>query len=207
MIFFDVTKAGSAGHRSGLMRVSARLADGLKDVAKEVRWGDWDRKGVRADDWFLTGELFSEEERPGLTAFLEQPPCRLAAIFHDAIPLKHPHITWPQSVARHPEYMKMLASFDRVFAVSEASRRELTAFWKWQGVAVRATVETLTLGADFTADSQRTDAAQSGSPLPPGATPSVLSVGIIEPRKNQEFLLEVCEALWNERLTFDLHLV
>ena len=38
MIFFDVTKAGTAGHRSGLMRVSARLADGLRSAATEVRW-------------------------------------------------------------------------------------------------------------------------------------------------------------------------
>ncbi|MCX6956078.1 MAG: hypothetical protein NTV51_28415, partial [Verrucomicrobia bacterium] len=125
MIFFDVTKAGGAGHRSGLMRVSARLADGLRDVATEVRWGAWDRAKAGPDDWFLTGELFSEEERPGFTEFLARPPCQLAAIFHDAIPLKHPHITWPQSVARHPGYLKLLARFDRVWAVSEASRDEL----------------------------------------------------------------------------------
>jgi glycosyltransferase involved in cell wall biosynthesis len=32
-------------------------------------------------------------------------------------------------------------------------------------------------------------------------------VGIIEPRKNQLFLLEVCEELWKEGLAFELHLV
>ena len=69
MIYFDVTKAGGAGHRSGLMRVSARLADGLRGVATEVRWPTWDRATLRADDWFFTGELFSEEERPGLRPF------------------------------------------------------------------------------------------------------------------------------------------
>ena len=117
MIYFDVTKAGTAGHRSGLMRVSARLADGLGTAATEVRWPAW-KRAVKPDDWFFTGELFSEEERPGFSDFLAARPCRLAAIFHDAIPLKHPHITWPQSVARHPGYMKLLARFDRVWAVS-----------------------------------------------------------------------------------------
>ena len=35
----------------------------------------------------------------------------------------------------------------------------------------------------------------------------MMSVGILEPRKNQAFLLEVCEALWSEGLAFELHLV
>jgi hypothetical protein len=70
--------------------------------------------------------LFSEEERPGFTAWLEARPCRAAAIFHDAIPLKLPQITWPRSVARHPGYLKLLAQFDRIWAVSAASREELT---------------------------------------------------------------------------------
>lgn len=200
MIYFDVTKAGGSGHRSGLMRVSARLADGLGEAATEVRWPDWDRTDVKADDWFLTAELFSEEARPGLTAFLAQPPCRTAAIFHDAIPLKHPHITWPQSVARHPGYMKLLARFHRVWAVSEASREELLGFWRWQGIERVPPVDVLVLGADF-------NGAPRVTKRVPGPGPSLLCVGIVEPRKNQAFLLEVCEALWSEGLAFDLHLV
>ena len=35
----------------------------------------------------------------------------------------------------------------------------------------------------------------------------MLSVGILEPRKNQWLLLEVCEALWREGLKFDLQIV
>src|SRR4051812_13662331 len=202
MIFFDVTKAGSAGHRSGLMRVSARLADGLKDVAKEVRWGDWDRKGVRADDWFLTGELFSEEERPGLTAFLEQPPCRLAAIFHDAIPLKHPHITWPQSVARHPGYMKLLSRFDRVWAVSHASREELVGFWRWAGIERVPPVAVLTLGADFNSAPRQPAAAMTKT-----QRAQLLTLGILEPRKNQSLVLDASAELWRSGVFFDLHVV
>ncbi len=200
MIFFDVTKAGAAGHRSGLMRVSAHLADGLDGVATEVRWPTWDRT-VRPDDWFFTGELFSEEERPGFSEFLASRPCRLAAIFHDAIPLKHPHITWPQSVARHPGYLKLLARFDRVWAVSAASRDDLLGFWRWQGVEKTPPVEVLALGADFTAAPRVTS-----RPLAAGA-PSLLCVGILEPRKNQTFLLDACEYLWRDSLAFDLHVV
>jgi hypothetical protein len=146
MILFDVTKSGGAGHRSGLLRVSARLAEELGDAMRAVSWPSWDRT-PGASDWFLTAELFSEEERAGIADFLAKRPGRTAAIFHDAIPLKLPHITWPQSVARHPGYMKLLAYFDRVWAVSAASRAELLGFWRWQGIENPPPVEVLALGA------------------------------------------------------------
>ena len=199
MIYFDVTKAGSAGHRSGLMRVSARLAEGLGTSATEVSWSSWNR-AVKPDDWFLTAELFSEEERPGFTEFLCAKRCRLAAIFHDAIPLKHPHITWPQSVARHPGYLKLLSRFDRVWAVSAASRDELVGFWRWQGVQKAPSVDVLALGADFASTPRDTRRALVREPR-------LLCVGILEPRKNQSFLLDVCEELWRSGLSFGLDLV
>jgi glycosyltransferase involved in cell wall biosynthesis len=199
MIFFDVTKAAAAGHRSGLMRVSARLRQELGTAAQAVRWPELDRV-ARADDWFFTAELFSEAERPGFTAFLDRSPCRCAALYHDAIPLKLPHVTWPQSVARHPEYMKWLAQFDRVWAVSAASRRELIEFWQWQEVERMPDVGMLTLGADF-------DGTPRVSSPTPAVPPRLLCVGILEPRKNQAFLLDVCEDLWTAGLEFELHFV
>jgi glycosyltransferase involved in cell wall biosynthesis len=199
MIFFDVTKTGAAGHRSGLTRVSARLLAELGPAATPVRWTEWKRTAQR-DDWFVTSEVFSEAERPGFSEFLAQRPCRTAAVFHDAIPLKHPTITWPQSVARHPAYLKMLARFDRVWAVSDASRHELLGFWQWQGVERPPPVDVLALGADF-----------NGAPrvTKPGMfeQASLLCVGIVEPRKNQAFLLDVAQELWSEGLAFELHVV
>jgi glycosyltransferase involved in cell wall biosynthesis len=210
MIYFDVTKSGVARHQSGLMRLNARLRDELGTAATPVVWvggkDGWLQSGHRApvrflpSDWLFTAELFSEPERPGFWDFLRARPCRLGAVFADAIPLRHPQITWPQSVARHPEYLKMLAAFDRVWAISEASRRDLAAFWRWQGGTVRATAEAIELGADF--DRQPRVMAPS---LPAAA--QLLCVGILEPRKNQMFLLDVCEALWASGGDFELHLV
>ncbi len=200
MIYFDVTKTGSATHRSGLTRVSARLAAELGTAATAVRWPAWDR-AVRPEDWLLTAELFSDDERPGWSEFIRARRCRTAAIFHDAIPLKFPQITWPQSVARHPGYMKLLASVDRVWAVSAASRDELIGFWRWQGLAKLPPVEVLALGSDFDGSARAVEKAGSATP------PSLLCVGILEPRKNQRLLLEVCEELWLEGLGFELHLV
>lgn len=201
MIYFDTTKTGAASHRSGLTRVSTRLASELGSSATSIRWPEWNRH-VTAADWFFTSELFSEEERPGLSEFLEAKRCRTAAVFHDAIPLRFPHITWPKSVARHPAYMKLLAKFDRVFAVSAASKKELEGFWRWLGLADLPPVQVLPLGADFNGKPRvvHRERVQEGVPL-------LLCVGIIEPRKNQTFLLKVCEVLWSEGLEFELHFV
>lgn len=210
MIYFDVTKTGAAGHRSGLTRVSSRLRDGLGGAANEVVWreGALRRAGkngepvtLGASDWFFTSELFSEEERPGFSAFLEVHGARCAVVFHDAIPLKHPHITWPRSVARHPAYMKLLARFGRVWAVSQASRDELLGFWRWLGLERTPAVDVLPLGADLECT------PQPRSPNSDLRTPMLLCVGIVEPRKNQAFLLETCAALWKSGLDFELHLV
>lgn len=210
MIYFDVTKMHGARQKSGLTRVSSRLLTELGAEVRPVVWRDGRFEALAGgrgglafsrEDWVLTVELFSGAERPGFREFVAAPPCRLAAMFHDAIPLQHPHITWPHSVQRHPDYMKLLAGFDRVWAISEASRRDLTGFWRWQGVGPRAQVEVVSLGADF-------DGSPRASAAPPAPSrAALLCVGIVEPRKNQAFLLEVATALWREGVEFDLHIV
>jgi glycosyltransferase involved in cell wall biosynthesis len=156
---------------------------------------------LRADDWLLTVEMFSEAERPGFRDFVMARPCRLAGMFYDAIPVRFPHITWPQSVQRHPEYMKLLAAFDHVVAISDCVAHDLVSFWRWQGVVPRARVEPVRLGADFDGSARVTQPPEPA----PGTRPSLLCVGIVEPRKNQSFLLEVVTELWAEGVDFELH--
>ncbi len=202
MLFLDTTKAARSGHHSGLQRVSTRLRTALGAQASAVSWDDAKVAAAGREDWFFTPELFDEHERPGFTAFLRQARCRKAALFHDAIPLRHPEWTWPQSVARHPGYMALLATFDLVLAVSEASRAELLAYWRWMGLARTPRVEVLHLGADF--DGQPRQLAPRPS-LPDGALPAFLCLGIIEPRKNPLFLAETCARLWRAGQRFELH--
>ncbi|HXQ81844.1 MAG TPA: glycosyltransferase [Opitutaceae bacterium] len=203
MILFDTTEASSWRHASGLARVSGRLRAELGDAARETRWPGM-RGAAGPADWVLTPELFSEAERPGFGAFLEERPCRLAAVYHDAIPIKHPGITWPKSVERHPGYMKLLARFDRVWAVSAAGREELLGFWRWQGVAQPPPVDVLPVGADWEGLPRAADPAGGAGRRSP---PRIVSVGILEPRKNQAILLDACGALRQEGLEMELHLV
>ncbi len=200
MIFFDTTSASSWRHSSGLARVSRRL---LGELGASAAGAGWPQIAGMAgkDDWFLTPELFSEAERPGFASFLGGRTCRLAAVYHDAIPIKHPAITWPRSVGRHPGYMKLLARFDRVWAVSQASRDELLGFWRWQGVPDPPPVEVLALGADGPGAGRAPVAGAREGP------PRIVATGILEPRKNQGVLIDACEALRREGLEMELHLV
>ena len=212
MIYYDITKMGAAKHRSGLMRLTSRLMEELGSAVTPVSWDGRRLAFVagekrlpvqfEAKDWWFTVEMFCEDERPGISKFILDPPCRLAAMFHDAIPLRYPHITWPQSVQRHPEYMKLLSRFERTWAISEETRRDFLGFWRWQGATVRAQVDVIALGADF--DGGRR--VQRDPLIAPGR-PSLLCVGIVEPRKNQSFLLDVSESLWRAGVDFELHVV
>jgi glycosyltransferase involved in cell wall biosynthesis len=202
MILFDETNAASWSHHSGLTRVSRRLMAEMGPAARSVHWPAL-AAAPDPGDWILTAELFSEHERPGLSAFLERRPCRIAAIYHDAIPIKYPDITWPKSVERHPAYMKLLARFDRVWAVSRSSRRELLDFWNWQGIATIPPVDVLALGADIEGVAR----AMAGREAAQAKPPRIVSVGILEPRKNQSVIMEACAALRSEGLDFELHLV
>lgn len=201
MIYLDTTSAASWRHASGLARVSWRLLEELGKEARAVQWPDFPAKPGRSD-WLLTPELFSEAERPGITSFIEKRSCRFGAIYHDAIPIKHPSITWPKSVERHPGYMKLLSKFDRVWAVSAASREELIGFWRWQGITEVPQVDVLHLGADASGVPRRRNDASL--PTKPNR---LVCLGILEPRKNQTLLLDACEALRKEGLDIELHLV
>ncbi|WP_404422396.1 glycosyltransferase [Nibricoccus sp. IMCC34717] len=208
MIFLDTGKARAGGPKSGLNRVALRLAAELGGAARAVRWesGRWvtdDGAVPVAEDWILVPGLFSEVERPGLTAWLGQAGrARIAAVYHDAIPVRRPDLCFAHAVARHPGYLKLLASFNDVFCVSKASLEELRSYWEWAGVSPQAETRAIVLGADLPETGRVRVSA-----LPATVPPRLLCVGILEPRKNQRFLLEVCEALWAGGAKFGLDLV
>ena len=213
-LYFDVTKTVSAKQLSGLVRVSEKLRQSLKDQLGDglvpVVWNsrkrqflDLNKRQVECQkgDSFLSPEVFSSDERPGYYGYLRTSPAKTAAIFHDAIPLNYPEITWKQSVARHPQYMEDLAGMDHVFSVSQASLNELHSFWKDRSLNDLPSSSVITLGADFV-ESSTVNRERSVD-----AAPLVLNVGIVEPRKNQSQLLSVVKRLWDAGLEFEMHFV
>lgn len=214
-LFFDVTKTGSSRQLSGLVRVSNKLKQAISEkIGEELIPVVWhsrkkcftdqttkDAVDITGEDGFLSPEVFSSDERPGYYDALFDSGVYFAAIFHDAIPLKFPAITWPKSVVRHPQYMEDLAAYSHVFSVSSASKNDLLAHWDSVGISNRPTVSTVILGADFF-DRDAVDWSHR-----PQEKPLVLNVGILEPRKNQEGLLNLAIELWDEGVDFELHFV
>lgn len=214
-LLFDVTKASKQSHYSGVLRVSNSLKTELKnalgDELVEVVWSERKQSfkapeigrsfSIESDDILLTAELFNDFERPGIETFLRSSTCRAFAIFHDAIPLRHPEFTWPHSVQRHPSYMKMLSLFDGVFGVSQHSSIVLEEYWEWLGYEYSPSVKSIQLGAD----------GLFSDPMIPetshGDTFDVLMLGIIEKRKGHDLVLDACSRLWDDGLSFNLHVV
>ncbi len=214
-LLFDVTKASKQSHYSGVLRVSnclkTELQVALGEELVEVVWSERKQSfkapklgrsfAIEPEDVLLTAELFNDFERPGIESFLRSSTCRAFAIFHDAIPLRHPEFTWPHSVQRHPSYMKMLSLFDGVFGVSQHSSIVLEEYWEWLGYEYSPSVKSIQLGAD----------GLFKEPMIPersrGETFDVLMLGIIEKRKGHDLALDACSRLWDDGLEFNLHIV
>ncbi len=214
-ILYDVTKASKQRQKSGLARVSSCLKrefeNLLGDAFVEVIWdeksGTFRRRGknsnfeIEADDVVLTCELFCEYERRGMEAFLKERQCKAYAIFHDAIPLQHPEFTWPHSVQRHPSYMKMLALFSGVFAVSSHSAILLEEYWEWLDLRKTPSVRSIQLGADGIFDEPSHPKPENNDRI------QLLTLAILEKRKGQDIALDAAIKLWDEGLEFEYHFV
>lgn len=147
----------------------------------------------------IVPELFSAAVGAALPALFAAVAGPRVALFHDAIALKFPELSAPQTVARFPPYLAELLRFDGVAAVSEDSRATLVDYWHWLGAKSAPPVVALPLGIE-------PPPAQATSPAA-AAVPTILCVGSIEGRKNHLALLEACAALWTQGRQFSLHLI
>lgn len=155
------------------------------------------RPPAPAGEALICPELFSARAAahfPELFAAVRGPR---VAIFHDAIGLKFPEHTPPATVSRLPAYLRELAQFDGVAAVSDDSAASLREFWAWAELRATPPVLTIPLGVD-----------PLPSPTPPASgAPRVLSVGTLEGRKNHVALLDAAEQLWRADVKFELELI
>ncbi len=213
-IYWDITKMSKNRVFSGLNRVSQCLKQALEAEGHTLTPVAWSVKNTRyltyperdpivpgPPDLFITPELFSDHERLGVNDWVKNCQGKCIAIFHDAIPLKHPEFTWPKSVSRHPYYLKDLLHYDLILANSEHSRSELEGYWQWLGVDRIPPVVAIPLGADFAGDSRDTTVRT------PSKTIHMLMVGILEPRKNHEVVLSAMEILRTQGKNVQLSIV
>ena len=213
-IYWDATKTGNPRYpASGMKQVANRLFAELEATCWDIRQVYWHKRAQHFFDSktkmpileeapLITPEIFSESGRQGILDWLKQYKGHKIAIFYDAIPLRFPEITWPQSVARHPEYMKMLGThFDQVLSISEASQEELHNYWNWLELKNRPITQPLQLGADLHFQLRYTNLDKEVKP-----PWQLIMVGILEPRKNHLLAIEACEKLHAEGIHLHLHI-
>jgi len=96
----------------------------------------------------LQPEIFSPEVGAALPELFRAIPGPKVALFHDAIALRMPELAPPRTVARFPAYLRELASFDGIAAISEASRVELLGYWEWAGIRETPPVVAISPGVE-----------------------------------------------------------
>jgi len=194
----DTAGAGSA-HRSASWPLSVRLAGYAHQIFNA-------RSTCPEGRALIVPEIFSAKIARAYPALFQHIRGPRVAVFHDAVALKLPEFTPTKTVARFPAYLHELLAFDGVAAVSEDSRQCLLDFWRWAGV--RNAPPVLTIANAIGTKSQLTELREiAARPLKLSPTPTILSVGSLEGRKNHLALLDACEQLWSQNLTFELRLI
>ncbi len=123
---------------------------------------------------------------------------RSTAFFHDALTLLNPEWSSSRRRDRFTDYLRTLASFDRVVSPSRTSADALKDFWgETSEEAKEVLVEAWPVS--FQGKRQFSDLRID--------RPSVLSVGTIEPRKNHLALLDAFTRIGKSGLKVRLHLI
>lgn len=176
-----------------LVRKASRLAARLRDHAPtspEIAFGSRAVLLLPDSSW---GEEFWEAIDAARAA-----GTRLGVVQHDFIPLRHPELVPPKSTAVFRRWMQAtLTRADFVLAVSETVARETRAELLALGRAevAKRHVATFRNGSDFCTARQPwgvrpTVRASLRRFLAAGPAAPLLTVGTIEPRKNQAILFE-----------------
>jgi len=193
---------------------SARLSAKAPPPRKQSRgqtWTFWQeyrgRLGLVSEpDWnalrgsaLLAPEIFHERNFCAYAQLRARLGGAAGAVFYDAVVLRLPEFSQTSIVARFPSYLRELAAFDGIAAISEASRNELLEHWDRLHLRITPPVVAIPLGVE----------APAKLPTPPPVDndangPLVLCVSTLEGRKNQIALLNAAEVLWREGLRFRL---
>jgi glycosyltransferase involved in cell wall biosynthesis len=150
----------------------------------------------------IVPEIFSPAVGAALPGLMARVTGPRVAVFHDALALELPDLAPPKTVARMPGYLRELARFDGVAAVSADSARSLAHHWAAAGLSNCPSIHPLPLGVNPPAD----PGTARRMVAPPGE-PVVLCVATLEGRKNHLALLEAAERLWAGGAGFTLRLI
>jgi glycosyltransferase involved in cell wall biosynthesis len=171
-------------------------------------WGAPQPAQIVRARWLVIAELVSGPHNPHADQLEQEAKRRglqVAWLFHDAIPVRWAHLYGRQAAPAaqaHADYMRGLARFDQVIANSKTTEAHLRQFWTEQEQQPRARLSSVPLAEELPGTARLS--------LPPEApaSPIVLCVSSLEPRKNHLALLKALAALVSEqRWPHELQLV
>jgi glycosyltransferase involved in cell wall biosynthesis len=167
----------------------------------------------RLTRWGRSGRLGSAAFAPGSVWFVPEPfwegraahwarrpggAIRRVALFYDATPLSAGSEASARRRTRYVSYMKALAAFDCVIAISRESADDLLAFWRERGQPGTEVVAE-PLPCDFAMRPRKTATNFGGK--------RILVVSTLDAHKNHERFLESCNLLWNDGMAFSVDLI
>ena len=151
-----------------------------------------------SDTILVAPEVFDAKIFQNYTHFFNNILGPKIAIFHDAVALQMPELSPKNTVAKLESYVKNLAAFDGIVAISQTSADVLKALWQDIGISDQPPIAPIQLGVGTKNVISNTKVTQQND------VPKVLCVSAIEGRKNQKTLLEAAKILWEEGAQFEL---
>ena len=130
---------------------------------------------------------------------------RLGVVLHDIIAEEHPEFFKARDGRNFSRWLRRIASFDGIFAVSQASEDAFKAWRDRTGSVASAQTGYFHLGADFKPRSQT--AGVTTLPAELTQRPVFLQVSTLEPRKGYAQLVSAFEKLWSEGVDVNLVIV
>ncbi len=162
------------------------------DAAHMLKWPE----DLRESDVLLVPDLLWDNRGLFLTLW-QGTAARRVGIFHDAIALRRPQ---QSRIDRHycARGVRALAGFDSVLCISREAESDLHFYWNQFGLKPAPT-HVLPWPVPFAGSRP-----ESG---PNFSAKRLLYVARLEAHKNHLRLLDACEKLWREGLSFELRLI
>ena len=214
-ILVEVSHTSQHDARTGIQAVVRGLLAGLCQARvnfQTARWSRWRNAFVPLDryhnqalgiahlseghrwpneiggTWLLLPEVIYGPKLYRMIAHSRKHRMRIAAIFHDAIPVTHPELVRREARKFHSAYMKALGEVDLIVAVSDSAAEQFHLFL--QKRSGRSPIIYVCPSAGEISAEERAAA----KPKTAADAVNILCVSTLEPRKNHKTLLQAFES-------------
>jgi glycosyltransferase involved in cell wall biosynthesis len=229
-LLVEVSHTAHHDVRTGIQAVVRGLLAGLEQVGanfQTVTWSRWRNRLIPLDQrrneslgisafgvqsgsapnrdqtWLLLPEVVYGRKLFRMIAHARKQWMRIAAIFHDAIPVTHPELVRREAQKFHPAYMMALGNVDLIVAVSHSAAEQCRLFLE-KRFGRYPTIYVCPSAGELTGEERAKAKSNANSDVV-----NILCVSTLEPRKNHKTLIQAfelaCSAVTHPKLC--LHLV